>query len=150
MPARRQAIIWTNDGWFTDASMCHSASMSEALMNSKPLLVLVMAWCWRRLGTLDTHSYAGNYFGGINTYDKHAATAPKWIYRPSCGEYRWPSCGYNSITVLGSPIRYTLVWPLCRPWYFSNFYNNFSVCILNEICYHIYILTNKISIFPFL
>ena len=25
---RRQAIIWTNDGWFTDAYMLHSASMS--------------------------------------------------------------------------------------------------------------------------
>ena len=28
MPDRRQAIIWTNDGWFTDAYMRHSASMS--------------------------------------------------------------------------------------------------------------------------
>ena len=27
-PARRQAIIWTNDGLFTDAYMRHSASMS--------------------------------------------------------------------------------------------------------------------------
>ena len=27
-PTRRQAIIWTNDGWFTDAYMRHSASMS--------------------------------------------------------------------------------------------------------------------------
>ena len=26
-PARRQAIIWTNDGLFTDAYMRHSASM---------------------------------------------------------------------------------------------------------------------------
>ena len=25
----RQAIIWTNDGKFTDAFMCHSASMSK-------------------------------------------------------------------------------------------------------------------------
>ena len=25
---RRQAIIWANDGWFTDAYMRHSASMS--------------------------------------------------------------------------------------------------------------------------
>ena len=25
---RWQAIIWTNDGWFTDTCMCHSASMS--------------------------------------------------------------------------------------------------------------------------
>ena len=28
VPARRQAIIWTNDGSFTDAYMRHSASMS--------------------------------------------------------------------------------------------------------------------------
>ena len=28
MPNRRQAIIWTNDGYFTDAYMRHSASMS--------------------------------------------------------------------------------------------------------------------------
>ena len=27
-PARRQAIIWSNDGLFTDAYMRHSASMS--------------------------------------------------------------------------------------------------------------------------
>ena len=27
-PARRQAIIWANDGLFTDAYMRHSASMS--------------------------------------------------------------------------------------------------------------------------
>ena len=27
-PARRQAIIWTNDGPFTDAYIRHSASMS--------------------------------------------------------------------------------------------------------------------------
>ena len=27
-PSRRQAIIWTNDGYFTDAYMRHSASMS--------------------------------------------------------------------------------------------------------------------------
>ena len=27
-PSRRQAIIWTNDGLFTDAYMRHSASMS--------------------------------------------------------------------------------------------------------------------------
>ena len=27
-PARRQAIIWTNEGWFTDAYMRHSAWMS--------------------------------------------------------------------------------------------------------------------------
>ena len=27
-PTRRQAIIWTNDGCFTDAYMRHSASMS--------------------------------------------------------------------------------------------------------------------------
>ena len=27
-PARRQAIIWTNDGEFTSAYMHHSASMS--------------------------------------------------------------------------------------------------------------------------
>ena len=27
-PIRRQAIIWTNDGKFTDAYMRHSASMS--------------------------------------------------------------------------------------------------------------------------
>ena len=27
-PVRRQAIIWTNDGQFTDAYMRHSASMS--------------------------------------------------------------------------------------------------------------------------
>ena len=27
-PRRRQAIIWTNDGYFTDAYMRHSASMS--------------------------------------------------------------------------------------------------------------------------
>ena len=27
-PIRRQAIIWTNDGYFTDAYMRHSASMS--------------------------------------------------------------------------------------------------------------------------
>ena len=27
-PTRRQAIIWTNDGKFTDAYMRHSASMS--------------------------------------------------------------------------------------------------------------------------
>ena len=27
-PARRQAIIWTNDSWFTDAYMWHLASMS--------------------------------------------------------------------------------------------------------------------------
>ena len=27
-PARRQAVIWTNDGRFTDAYMGHSASMS--------------------------------------------------------------------------------------------------------------------------
>ena len=27
-PARRQAIVWTNDGYFTDAYMRHSASMS--------------------------------------------------------------------------------------------------------------------------
>ena len=27
-PVRREAIIWTNDGWFTDAYMRHSASMS--------------------------------------------------------------------------------------------------------------------------
>ena len=27
-PTRRQAIIWTNDGQFTDAYMRHSASMS--------------------------------------------------------------------------------------------------------------------------
>ena len=27
-PARRQAIIWSNDGKFTDAYMRHSASMS--------------------------------------------------------------------------------------------------------------------------
>ena len=27
-PARRQAIIWTNDGLFTDAYMRHSASVS--------------------------------------------------------------------------------------------------------------------------
>ena len=26
--ARRQAIIWTNDGYFTDAYICHLASMS--------------------------------------------------------------------------------------------------------------------------
>ena len=26
-PARRQAIIWTNDGWFTDAYNRHSAPM---------------------------------------------------------------------------------------------------------------------------
>ena len=28
MPARQQAIIWTNDGLLTDAYMRHSASMS--------------------------------------------------------------------------------------------------------------------------
>ena len=28
VPVRRQAIIWTNDGKFTDAYMRHSASMS--------------------------------------------------------------------------------------------------------------------------
>ena len=28
MPGRRQAIIWTKDGKFTDAYMHHSASMS--------------------------------------------------------------------------------------------------------------------------
>ena len=28
-PSRRQAIIWTNDGQFTDAYMRHSASMSS-------------------------------------------------------------------------------------------------------------------------
>ena len=27
-PSRRQAIIWSNDGYFTDAYMCHSAWMS--------------------------------------------------------------------------------------------------------------------------
>ena len=27
-PVRKQAIIWTNDGKFTDAHMHHSASMS--------------------------------------------------------------------------------------------------------------------------
>ena len=27
-PTRRQAIIWTNDGYITDAYMRHSASMS--------------------------------------------------------------------------------------------------------------------------
>ena len=27
-PTRRQAIIWTNDGWVTDAYMRHSASMT--------------------------------------------------------------------------------------------------------------------------
>ena len=27
-PARQQAIIWTNDGQFTDAYMRHSTSMS--------------------------------------------------------------------------------------------------------------------------
>ena len=27
-PARRQAIVWTNDGMFTDAYMHHLASMS--------------------------------------------------------------------------------------------------------------------------
>ena len=27
-PARRQAIIWTKGGWFADAIMRHSASMS--------------------------------------------------------------------------------------------------------------------------
>ena len=27
-PARQQAIIWTNDGFFTDAYMRHLASMS--------------------------------------------------------------------------------------------------------------------------
>ena len=27
-PTRRQAIIWTDDGWITDAYMRHSASMS--------------------------------------------------------------------------------------------------------------------------
>ena len=27
-PARRQAIILTNDGWFTDAYMRHSTSLS--------------------------------------------------------------------------------------------------------------------------
>ena len=27
-PARRQAIVWTNDGKFTDAYMRHSAAMS--------------------------------------------------------------------------------------------------------------------------
>ena len=27
-PTRRQAIVWTNDGLFTDAYMRHSASMS--------------------------------------------------------------------------------------------------------------------------
>ena len=28
LPSRQQAIIWTNDGCFTDAYMRHSASMS--------------------------------------------------------------------------------------------------------------------------
>ena len=28
VPARWQAIVWTNDGYFTDAYMRHSASMS--------------------------------------------------------------------------------------------------------------------------
>ena len=28
VPSRQQTIIWTNDGQFTDAYMCHSASMS--------------------------------------------------------------------------------------------------------------------------
>ena len=27
-PSRRQAIIWSNDGYFADAYMRHSASMS--------------------------------------------------------------------------------------------------------------------------
>ena len=27
-PTSRQAIIWTNNGWITDAYMRHSASMS--------------------------------------------------------------------------------------------------------------------------
>ena len=31
-PARRQAIIWTNDGWFTDAYMRHPATMSYLLI----------------------------------------------------------------------------------------------------------------------
>ena len=30
VPTRRQAIIWTNDGWLTDAYMRHSASISTA------------------------------------------------------------------------------------------------------------------------
>ena len=31
VPARQQAIIWTNDGQFTDSHMHHSASMSLIL-----------------------------------------------------------------------------------------------------------------------
>ena len=33
-PSRRQAIIWTNDGWFTDAYIRHSASMSLKKISS--------------------------------------------------------------------------------------------------------------------
>ena len=32
MPSRRQAIIWTNDGKFTDAYMRHSASINNKLI----------------------------------------------------------------------------------------------------------------------
>ena len=34
-PGRRQAIIWTNDGYITDAYMHHSASMSKAFALSQ-------------------------------------------------------------------------------------------------------------------
>ena len=27
-PSKQQTIIWTNGGWFTNAYMCHLASMS--------------------------------------------------------------------------------------------------------------------------
>ena len=30
-PTRQQAIIWTNDGWYTGAYLRHSTSMGEAL-----------------------------------------------------------------------------------------------------------------------
>ena len=32
VPSRRQAIVLTNDGWFTDEYMLHTASMSTILM----------------------------------------------------------------------------------------------------------------------
>ena len=52
-PARRQAIIWTNDDYFTDAYMRHSASMIKTLLRVVLKRVIIMifnhistVWFW--------------------------------------------------------------------------------------------------------
>ena len=71
-PIRRQAIIWTNDGYITDAYMRHSASMSEIFCEICMKLSLEF---------LQEKMYMALTLGGLHQFSRHHDLTTKFFVR---------------------------------------------------------------------